>query len=108
MPTGYTVKINGVDVDLDTIFAPKLPDTSPAPDVEFKSSNTDLSAIFEPITTANQQINFDVNYKKSGTDLRYIFADKNFTPTPTISVTPTLTPSGTPPVTPSISVSLSY
>ena len=69
MATGYTVKINGVDVDLDTIFAPKLPGSSAAANVNFKSNNTDLSALFEPITTANQEINFDVNYKKNGTDL---------------------------------------
>jgi len=93
MATGYTVKINGSDVDLDTIFAPKLPDSVAAANVNFKSNNTDLSALFEPITTANQEINFNVNYSRNGTDLRYIFADINFTPTPTKSLTPSPTPS---------------
>ena len=91
MPTGYTVKINGSDVDLDTIFAAKSPDTSPAANVNFTSNGSDLSSLFEPITTANQEINFDVNYKKNGTDLRYIFANINLTPTPTPTISSTVT-----------------
>lgn len=98
MPSGYTAISASIVVDLDDIFAPKLPDTSPAPAVNFKTGGSDLSGRFQPITTANQQIAFDVNHKSNGTDFRYIFADKNFTPTPTptISLTPTPTISVTP------------
>ncbi len=98
MPSGYKVRINNVDTDLDDIFAARS--SSPTANVNFNAQGSDLANRFEPITTANQEIAFDVNYKKNGTDLRYIFADINFTATPT----PTLTPSGTPTPTPTPSI----
>ena len=72
MPSGYKVKINGTDVDLDSIFATRT--LSPTANVGYKVNGTDLSDRFEPLTTSNGQVTFDVNYKSSGVDLRYIFA----------------------------------
>lgn len=104
MPSGYTTISASIVVDLDDIFAPLSPSTTPVDPVNFKSGGSDLSNRFEPITTGGQQIQFDVKYSKSNTDLRYIFADKNFTPTPTvtptITLTPTISPTSTPTVTP--------
>jgi hypothetical protein len=96
MPSGYTVKINGSDVDLDSIFAPLLPDTIPAAAVNFKVDGSDLSNRYHPITTANQKIENNTNFKRNGTDFRDIFCDIEFTPTPTPtkSLTPTPTRSG--------------
>lgn len=106
MPSGYTVKINGVDVDLDDIFAART--NSPTANVNYKVNDVDLSDRFEPITTANQQIAANTNFKSGGIDFRDIFVDKNFTPTPTQSDTPTPTPSvsvtntPTPTITPTV------
>lgn len=96
MPSGYTTISASVVVDLDDIFAPLSPSTTPADPVNFKSGGSDLSNRFEPITTGGQQIQFNVNYSKNNTDLRYIFADKSFTPTPTPTITPTPTVTVTP------------
>lgn len=92
MPSGYTVKINGSDVDLDSIFAPLLPATTPANPVYFKVANSDLRDRYEPITTANQKIGYNTNFSRNGTDFRDIFCDINFTPTPTPTKTLTPTP----------------
>lgn len=96
MPSGYTVKINGSDVDLDSIFAPLLPATTPTGPVSFKVDGSDLCNRYEPITTGGQQIASNTNFKRNGTDFRDIFCDINFTPTPTPtkSLTPTPTKSG--------------
>lgn len=96
MPSGYTAISASVVVDLDDIFAPLSPSTTPADPVNFNSGGSDLSDRYEPITTGGQAIEFNVNYSKSNTDLRYIFADKNFTPTPTPTITPTPTVTVTP------------
>ncbi len=93
MPSGYTTISASVVVDLDDIFAPLSPSTTPADPVNFKSGGSDLSDRYEPITTGGQFIQFNVNYSRTNTDLRYIFADKNFTPTPTPTATVTPTPS---------------
>ena len=93
MPSGYTTISSSVVVDLDDIFAPLSPSTTPAENVNFRVGGGDLSDRYEPITTGGQQIQFDVKYSNNGTDLRFIFADKSFTPTPTVTATVTPTPS---------------
>jgi len=72
------------------------------------SAGKDLSEIFDPSMSAEDQINFLTgfntqpggNYPLSGADLKFIFRNINITPTP--SVTPAATPTPTPSITPSI------
>lgn len=73
MPSGFKVNTT----DLDDIF--KARSTTPTANVNFKSGTQDLSDRYEKIAYSPQQeISYNTGFKNNGTDLRYIFVDKNY------------------------------
>lgn len=102
--------------DLWQLFAPLRTtageNSVPTAYIGILSAGTDLSQIFDPSMSAEDQINFLTglnaqpggNYLLSGADLKFIFRNIDITPTPstTPAATPTPTPSVTPAATPSI------
>jgi hypothetical protein len=102
--------------DLWQLFAPLRTtagqNSVPAAYTGILSAGVDLSQIFDPSMSTEDQINFLTgyntqpggNYLLSGADLKFIFRNIDITPTPstTPAATPTPTPSQTPSVTPTI------
>lgn len=102
--------------DLWQLFAPLRTtagqNSVPVAYVGILSAGVDLSQIFDPSMSAEDQISFITglnsqpggNYPLSGADIKYIFRNIDITPTP--STTPAATPTPTPTVTPSITPSV--
>lgn len=106
--------------DLWQLFAPLRTtagqNSVPVSYVGILSAGIDLSQIFDPSMSPEDQINFLTglntqpggNYPLSGADLKFIFRNIDITPTPsttpaaTPTPTPTVTPSNTPSVTPTV------
>jgi hypothetical protein len=73
MAVNYTV--NGVD--LDNIFAPRT--GTKRADIQLLYNGVDLSNTYESSTSSADQISYNTGFQTNGTDLRYVFRDKNYT-----------------------------
>ena len=71
------VNITVNNVDLDNIFAPRT--STKRADIQFLYNGVDLSNRYEPSINSADQISYNTGFQSNGTDLRYVFKDKNYT-----------------------------
>jgi len=82
MPSNYQAKL----ADLDQIF--RLRTRPKRGNVSYAADSTDISNRYDPSTVSEDQINYDTNYTQDGTDLRYLFVNKNYIDPPTYAISP--------------------
>lgn len=82
MPSNYQAKL----ADLDQIF--RLRTRPKRNNVFYAANSTDITERYDPSTVSEDQINYDTNYTHNGTDLRYLFVNKNYIDPPTYTITP--------------------
>lgn len=82
MSSNYKAKLT----DLDQIF--RLRTKPKRANVSYAADSTDISNRYDPSTVSEDQINYDTNYTYNGTDLRYLFVNKNYIDPPTYSISP--------------------
>ena len=71
MATGFKTYSASVQVDIDTLFAPRV--STKRADVGFKSSNVDISNLFET-TAGGDLIGFNTGFKSGSVDISTLFA----------------------------------